>query len=39
MELQKKEDEALMRQKLGLDPKQDTRTLLENLREGESGSN
>lgn len=28
-----------MRQKLGLEPKQDTRTLLESLKEGDSGSN
>jgi len=33
----KKEDDALMRQKLGLDPQKDTRAVLAELREGEDG--
>mmetsp|Transcript_25205 Transcript_25205/g.18995 ORF Transcript_25205/g.18995 Transcript_25205/m.18995 type:complete len:159 (+) Transcript_25205:65-541(+) len=33
----KKEEEALMRQKLGLDPYIETRVLLQQLREGDSG--
>jgi hypothetical protein len=32
----KKEDEALMRQKLGLDPYTETRQLLTQLREGQT---